>query len=245
MFSLNGKTALVTGATGGLGHAIAKKLHAAGAVVVISGTRENILQELASELKERVHVVPANLKDTQSVLALYAKSEELTGGVNILVCNAGVTRDNLLIRMSEEEWDDVITVNLKSAFLLGREAMKAMTKRRAGRIINISSVVGESGNFGQANYSASKAGLIGLTKSMALEGAPRGVTANCIAPGFIKTPMTDAIRDDIKEKILTKIPLGVFGEPDDIANAALFLASDEAKLITGHTIDVNGGMYMR
>ncbi|MFI4983670.1 MAG: 3-oxoacyl-[acyl-carrier-protein] reductase [Rickettsiales bacterium] len=245
MFSLTGKNALVTGATGGLGHAIARKLHAAGATVVISGTRENVLQELAAEFKERVHIATANLKESQSVLSLYAKAEELTGGLNILVCNAGVTRDNLMIRMSEEEWDEVITVNLKSAFLLGREAMKAMTKRRQGRIINIASVVGESGNFGQANYSASKAGMIGMTKSMALEGASRGVTANCIAPGFIKTPMTDAIRDDIKEKILAKIPVGIFGEPDDVANAALFLASDEARLITGHTIDVNGGMYMR
>lgn len=245
MLSLQGKNALVTGATGGLGHAIARKFHEAGAAVVISGTRENVLQEMATELKERVHVVTANLKDPQSVLALYAKAEELTGGINILVCNAGVTRDNLMIRMSEEEWDEVLTVNLKSAFLLGREAMKAMTKRRYGRIINIASVVAESGNFGQANYAASKAGMIGMTKSMALEAATRGVTANCIAPGFIKTPMTDAIRDDIKEKILTKIPMGIFGEPEDIANAALFLASDGARLITGNTIDVNGGMYMR
>jgi len=245
MFSLNGKTALVTGATGGLGHAIARKFHAAGATVVLSGTRENVLQELATELKERVHIVTANLKETKSVLALYAKAEELTGGVNILVCNAGVTRDNLMIRMSEEEWDEVIAVNLKSAFLLGKEAMKAMTKRRFGRIINIASVVAQSGNFGQANYAASKAGMIGMTKSMALEAATRGVTANCIAPGFIKTAMTDVLNDEVKVKILAKVPMGIFGEPEDIANAALFLASDEARLITGHTIDVNGGMYMR
>lgn len=246
MFSLVGKNALVTGATGGLGHAIAKKLHQAGANVVISGTRENILQELATELKERVIVIPANLKNSEDIIGLYAKAEEKTGQIDIIVCNAGITRDNLLIRMSEQEFDEVINVNLKAVWLLNREAAKAMTKRRNGRIINISSVVGESGNFGQTNYAAAKAGIIGMTKSVALECATRGVTANCIAPGFIRTPMTDAIPENVvKEKILPKIPMGVMGEPEDIANAALFLASNEAKLITGHTIDVNAGMYMR
>lgn len=244
MFSLAGKNALVTGATGGIGHAIARKLHAAGATVVISGTRENVLNEFVAELKERVYAVPANLAESTSVEALFKKAEELTTQVDIVVCNAGITRDNLLIRMSEDEWDEIIKVNLKSVWLLNREAMKAMGKRRFGRIINISSVVGVTGNFGQCNYAASKAGIIGMTKSAALEGATRGVTANCIAPGFVATPMTDVIRDDIKEKIKTKIPMGVFGEPDDIAAAALYLASDEARYVTGQTLHVNGGMFM-
>jgi 3-oxoacyl-[acyl-carrier protein] reductase len=244
MFSLEGKKALVTGATGGIGNAIARVMHQAGATVVISGTRENILQELANDLKERVHVITSNLKDPSNVVSLYQKSEEVMGQVDILVCNAGITRDNLMIRMTDEEFDEVINVNLKSVFLLNREALKAMTKRRSGRIINISSVVGAMGNFGQTNYSAAKAGIIGMTKSVALEGATRGVTANCIAPGFIQTPMTDVIKDDIKEKIKTKIPMGLFGEPKDIAYAALYLASEEARLITGHTLHVNAGMYM-
>jgi 3-oxoacyl-[acyl-carrier protein] reductase len=246
MFSLVGKNALVTGATGGIGHAVAKKLHQAGATVIISGTRENVLQELAAELKERVIVIPANLKKSEDIINLFAQAEQQSGQVDIVVCNAGITRDNLLIRMSEDEFDEVIAVNLKAVWLLNREAAKVMTKRRSGRIINISSVVGESGNFGQTNYAAAKAGIIGMTKSVALECATRGVTANCIAPGFIRTPMTEAIPEKVvQEKILPKIPMGVMGEPDDIANAALFLASNEAKLITGHTIDVNAGMYMR
>ena len=246
MFSLVGKNALVTGATGGIGHAVAKKLHQAGATVIISGTRENVLQELAAELKERVIVIPANLKKSEDIINLFAQAEQQSGQVDIVVCNAGITRDNLLIRMSEEEFDEVIAVNLKAVWLLNREAAKVMTKRRSGRIINISSVVGESGNFGQTNYAAAKAGIIGMTKSVALECATRGVTANCVAPGFIRTPMTEAIPEKVvQEKLLPKIPMGVIGEPDDVANAALFLASNEAKLITGHTIDVNAGMYMR
>ena len=246
MFSLVGKNALVTGATGGIGHAVAKKLHQAGATVIISGTRENVLQELAAELKERVIVIPANLKKSEDIINLFAQAEQQSGQVDIVVCNAGITRDNLLIRMSEEEFDEVIAVNLKAVWLLNREAAKVMTKRRSGRIINISSVVGESGNFGQTNYAAAKAGIIGMTKSVALECATRGVTANCIAPGFIRTPMTEAIPEKVvQEKLLPKIPMGVIGEPDDVANAALFLASNEARLITGHTIDVNAGMYMR
>ncbi|MDF3047979.1 MAG: fabG [Candidatus Midichloriaceae bacterium] len=244
MFDLTGKVALITGATGGIGHMIATKMHEQGATVVISGTRTQLLDVLAAELKERVYVIPSNLKDPVATKELFAKAESVAGQVDILVCNAGITRDNLMIRMSDEEFDDVISVNLKSAFILSREALKAMSKRRSGRIIGISSVVGRSGNFGQTNYAASKAGLIGMIKSVALEGSSRGVTANCIAPGFITSPMTDAIKDEVKEKIKAKIPVGFFGEPNDIAATAVFLASNEARYITGAVIDVNGGMYM-
>jgi 3-oxoacyl-[acyl-carrier protein] reductase len=245
MFNFTGKSALITGATGGLGHGIAKALHEAGAKVILSGTREEILKTFANELGERAFIAPCNLKDTTDVANLFAKAEELAGGqIDILVCNAGVTKDNLLIRMSDEEFDEVIQVNLKSAWILNREAMKAMSKRRYGRIINISSIVGQSGNFGQTNYAASKAGLIGMSKSAALEGASRGVTVNCVSPGFIDTPMTDFIRDDIKEKIKAKIPMNSFGEPKDIAAAILYLASEEARYVTGHVMQVNGGMYM-
>lgn len=244
IFSLTEKNALVTGATGGLGFAIAKKLHAAGAKVILSGTRESVLEEHSKQIGDGCSYIVANLNDSASTNALFKNAEEKLGQIDILVCNAGVTKDNLLIRMSEEEFDDVIRVNLKSAFILNREAVKAMSKRRNGRIINIASVVALSGNFGQANYTASKAGLIGMTKTVALESASRGITANCIAPGFIVTPMTDVIRDEIKEKIKEKIPMKEFGSPEDIANAALFLASEEARYITGTTINVNGGMYL-
>lgn len=244
MFRLDGKVALVTGATGGIGHAVAKKFHEQGATVVISGTRAGVLEELAQELGERVFVVLANLKDASSTVGLFTKAEELASKVDILVCNAGITRDNLMLRMSDEEFDEVIQVNLKSAFLLNREAVKSMGKRRYGRIINLASVVGKMGNFGQTNYAASKAGLIGMTKSVARECATRGITANCIAPGFIATPMTDVIRDDIKEKIKTSIPMAAFGEPNDIASACVYLASEEARYVTGTVLDVNGGMYM-
>lgn len=244
MFRLDGKVALVTGATGGIGHEIARAFHAQGATVVISGTRESVLAEIVKELGSRVYAVPSNLKDPSSTVALFAKAEELASKVDIVVCNAGITRDNLLIRMSDEEFDEVIQVNLKSAFILNREAVKAMSKRRYGRIINIASVVGKMGNFGQANYAASKAGIIGMTKSVARECATRGITANCIAPGFVATPMTDVIRDDIKEKIKTSIPMASFGEPKDIAAAAVYLASEEARYVTGTVLDVNGGMYM-
>lgn len=244
MFSLEGKVAIVTGATGGIGHEIAKVFHAQGATVVISGTREAVLNELAGQLGDRVEVIPADLKNPESTVSLFTKAEEKLGKVDILVCNAGITRDNLMIRMSDADFDEVINVNLKSAFLLNREALKSMGKRRWGRIINISSVVGRSGNFGQTNYAASKSGLIGMTKSVALEGASRGITANCIAPGFIETPMTDVIRDDIKEKVRTKIPVGEFGKPHDIASAAAYLASEEARYMTGSVLDVNGGLYM-
>lgn len=244
MFNLQGKKALVTGATGGIGGAIAKKLHSAGATIIISGTKQDTLKNMEDELKERVHSIPANLGNPEEVSNLYKKADEISGGVDILVCNAGITKDTLLIRMSDEDWDKVINVNLKAAFILNREALKSMMKRRSGRIINITSVSGFTGNFGQANYVASKAGLIGLTKTVALEAAPRGITANCIAPGFIVTSMTEALNNDIQEKIKSRIPLDQFGEPDDIANAALFLASNEAKFITGTTLHVNGGMYM-
>lgn len=244
MFKLNGKAALITGATGGIGHEIARTMHAQGATVVITGTRTEVLNELAAELKERVHVLPSNLKDASATKELFAAAEGLTGQIDILVCNAGITRDNLMIRMSDEEFDEVIAVNLKSAFILSREALKAMSKRRSGRIIAISSIVGRSGNFGQTNYAASKAGLIGMIKSVALEGATRGITANCIAPGFIATPMTDVIKDEIKEKIKAKIPMACMGEPKDIAAAAVYLASEESRYVTGTVLDVNGGMYM-
>lgn len=244
MIDLKGKVALITGATGGIGNAIVRTFHAAGATVVISGTRESVLQEIASELKERVIVKAANLANSSEVIELYKSAEELAGQVDILVCNAGITKDNLVLRMSEDEWDNIINVNLKSAFLLNREALKAMSKRRYGRIINISSVVGVTGNFGQANYVASKAGLIGLTKTIALEGATRGITANCVAPGFIVSPMTNKLNESIQEKILTKIPMNHQGNPEDIAYSCLFLADEKAKYITGHTLHVNGGMYM-
>jgi 3-oxoacyl-[acyl-carrier protein] reductase len=244
MFNLSGKSALVTGATGGLGSEIAKVLHANGAQVVISGTRESILNELKEELKERVHAVTANLSDANSVIELYKKAEEVCSKIDILVCNAGITRDNLMIRMLDNEFDEVINVNLKAVFLLNREAMKAMIKRRSGRIINISSIVGETGNFGQTNYAAAKAGIIGMSKSAALEGASRGVTVNCIAPGFIDTPMTSVIKDEIKEKIKQKIPAADFGTPKDIAAGCLYLASDEARYVTGAVLNINGGMYM-
>lgn len=244
MLNLQGKKALITGATGGIGNAIAKKLHNAGATVIISGTKQSILKELESELKERVHVIPANLENPEEASNLYKKADEVSNGVDILICNAGMTKDTLMIRMTDADWDKVINVNLKAAFILNREALKSMMKKRAGKIINITSVSGFIGNFGQANYVASKAGLVGLTKTVALEGASRGITANCIAPGFIVTTMTNALSNDIQEKIKSRIPLDKFGTPDDIAHAALFLAADESNFITGHTLHVNGGMYM-
>ncbi len=244
MFRLDGKAALLTGATGGIGHEIARTLHSQGATVVITGTRTQALDELAKELKERVHVLASDLKNPAATKELFTSAEGVAGKIDILICNAGITRDNLMIRMSDEEFDEVIAVNLKSAFILCREALKAMGKRRYGRIVGIGSVVGRSGNFGQTNYAASKAGLIGMIKSVALEGASRGITANSIAPGFISTPMTDAIKDEIKEKVRAKIPVATFGEPKDIAIAALYLASEEAKYVTGAVLDVNGGLYM-
>lgn len=244
MFDLHGKNALVTGATGGIGAAIARALHAAGATVAISGTRAEKLEDLASELGERVHVVPANLSDRESVDALAKAAVEQMGSVDILVNNAGVTKDNLAMRMKDEEWDTVLQVNLESAFRLMKGVMRGMMKARWGRMINITSVVGVTGNPGQANYAASKAGMIGMSKSMAQEVASRGITVNCVAPGFIATPMTDALTDDQKSAITDGIPSGALGAPEDIAAAVLYLASAEAQYVTGQTLHVNGGLAM-
>lgn len=245
MFNLEGKRALVTGATGGLGEAIARKLHGAGAHVALSGTRAEKLESLAADLGDRCAVTPCNLSDSDAVDGLIKDAgEALGGGVDIFVSNAGLTRDGLLMRMKDEDWDLVQKVNLEAYFRLTRAALRHMMKSRWGRIIGVTSVVGVTGNPGQANYAASKAGMIGFTKSLAQEVASRGVTANCIAPGFIASPMTDVLTDAQKEAILSKIPAGVLGNAEDIANAALYLASDEAGYVTGQTLHVNGGMAM-
>lgn len=247
MFSLIGQKALITGASGGIGGSIARVLAHAGAEVVLSGTRQSALDEVAHSITSSggvAHTVIAHLDVMDSVEALFPRAEELLGQIDILVNNAGLTRDQLTIRMKDEDWDQVIAVNLTAGFKLCRAAVKSMTSRRYGRIINMASIVGVTGNMGQANYCASKAGLIGMTKAMALETATRGVTINAIAPGFIATPMTGAIPESVKEKILTKIPMQKMGTPDDIAAAALFLASQEAGYVTGMTLHVNGGMTM-
>jgi 3-oxoacyl-[acyl-carrier protein] reductase len=244
MFDLTGKTALVTGATGGIGNAIAKALHKQGATVAISGTRREVLDTLAGELKERVHVLPCNLSDKDEVEALVPASEKAMGQLDILVANAGITKDNLFVQLRDEDWDQVIDVNLTATFRLARAATKLMMRKRFGRIIGITSVVGVTGNAGQVNYVSSKAGLIGMMKSIGQEYARRNVTANCIAPGFIATAMTDALNDKQKEAILGKVPAGRLGSPDDIAAAAVYLASNEAAYVTGQTIHVNGGMAM-
>jgi 3-oxoacyl-[acyl-carrier protein] reductase len=245
MFSLNGKTALVTGASGGIGAAVAKALHDAGATVAISGTRAAVLEELKTALGgERVHVVPCNLSSPEDVEKLVPAAAEAMGGLDILVNNAGITRDGLAMRMKDEDWQAVLDVNLTSSFRLARAAMKLMMKKRWGRIVSVTSIVGVTGNPGQANYVASKAALIGLSKSLAQELATRNITVNCVAPGFIATPMTDALNDKQKEGILSKIPAGRMGSPEDIAAAVLYLASEEAGYVTGHTMHVNGGMAM-
>ncbi|RVU18822.1 3-oxoacyl-[acyl-carrier-protein] reductase [Methylobacterium oryzihabitans] len=244
MFDLSGRKALVTGATGGLGGAIARALHAQGAHVAVSGTRRDALDALAGELGERIHVVEANLSDTAAVEALVPAAEAALGGLDILVNNAGITRDNLFMRMKDEEWDAVIAVNLTAAFRLSRAAVKGMMRRRHGRIVNVGSVVGSTGNAGQGNYAAAKAGLVGLTKALAAEVASRKITVNCIAPGFIASPMTDALTDKQREGILGTVPMGRLGEGAEIAAAAVYLASDEAAYVTGHTLHVNGGMAM-
>jgi 3-oxoacyl-[acyl-carrier protein] reductase len=244
MFDLTGKNALVTGATGGLGQAIAKALHAQGATVALSGTRENVLQELADTLGERAHVLPCNLSDADAVDALPKAAAAAMGSMDILIANAGITRDQLLMRMKDDDWDAVIRVNLESYFRLTRAALRGMMKARWGRIVGITSVVGVTGNPGQTNYCASKAGMIGFSKSLAQEVASRGVTVNCIAPGFIASPMTDVLNDDQRNAILTKIPAGDLGSGDDIASAAVYLASQEANYVTGQTLHVNGGMAM-
>lgn len=244
MFSLEGKAALVTGATGGIGEAIARALHAQGATIAISGTRAEKLEALAADLGDRVFVTPANLSDRDAVDALLPTAEEKMGQVDILVNNAGITRDNLFMRMKDEEWDQVIEVNLTSGFRLCRAAIKGMMKRRTGRIIGVASVVGVTGNPGQTNYSAAKAGMIGMYKSLAREVASRNITVNTIAPGFIETAMTDVLNDKQKESILGSVPAGRLGTSEEIAAAATFLASTEAGYVTGQTIHVNGGMAM-
>lgn len=245
MFRLDDKKVLVTGATGGIGEAICRALLAQGAFVAMSGTNEEKLKKLQETLgAEQTAIFPCDLSDTNAVNVLFDSVEKEVGSVDILVNNAGITRDGLAMRMSDDDWDDVIAVNLSSAFRLSRAAVKAMIKRRYGRIVNISSVVGVMGNPGQANYVAAKAGLIGLTKSLALEVASRNITVNAIAPGFIRTPMTDVLNDQQKEAILMGIPSKKMGEPEDIAASVVFLASEDACYVTGHTLHVNGGLYM-
>jgi 3-oxoacyl-[acyl-carrier protein] reductase len=244
MFDLTGKGALVTGATGGIGWAIAEALHAQGAKVAISGTRAARLEELAAKLGSNVFVLPCDLRDRAAVAKLADEAEKALGQVDILVNNAGITRDNLFMRMKDEEWDDVILVNLTSVFVLTRGVLRGMMRRRYGRIVNIASISGVLGNPGQPNYAASKAGLVGMTKSLAREVASRGITANAIAPGFIATPMTAALTEKQVEAIAKAIPTQRFGKPEDIAAAAVFLASDEAGYVTGETVHVNGGMVM-
>ena len=244
MFDLSGKTALVTGATGGIGGAIARGLHAQGAHVVLSGTRENVLADIAGELGERTSIVAANLSDPASVDGLVGKAEEAAGQVDILVANAGITRDGLMLRMKDEDWEQVIKVNLESYFRLSRAALRGMMKRRFGRIIGITSVVGVTGNPGQANYAASKAGMIGFSKALAQEVASRNVTVNCVAPGFIESPMTDELKDAQRQAIMGKIPAGRLGSGADVAAACVYLASEEAAYMTGQTLHVNGGMAM-
>lgn len=245
MLDLSGKRALVTGATGGLGGAIARKLHAQGAHVAISGTRAEKLEALAGELGDRCVITPCNLSDADAVDNLVkTAAEALDGGVDILVSNAGLTRDGLLMRMKDDDWQTVIKVNLEAYYRLSKSCLRSMMKARFGRIIGVTSVVGVTGNPGQSNYAASKAGMIGFSKSLAQEVASRGVTVNCVAPGFIASPMTDVLPDAVKEAILGKIPAGALGNGDDIANAVAYLASNEAAYVTGQTLHVNGGMAM-
>ncbi len=244
MFDLTGKNALVTGASGGIGAEIARSLHAAGATVGLSGTRVDPLEALAQELGDRAHVLPCNLSDLDAVDALPKQAAEAMGSVDILVNNAGITRDNLFMRMSDDEWQSVLNVNLTATFRLCKGVMRGMMKARWGRIVNISSVVGATGNPGQANYVASKAGMVGMSKSLAYEVASRGITVNCVAPGFIQTAMTDKLNDDQKSAIMGQIPAGRMGSAGDIASGVLYLASDEAGYVTGTTLHINGGMAM-
>jgi 3-oxoacyl-[acyl-carrier protein] reductase len=244
MFDLSGKTALVTGASGGIGAAIASALHRQGATVTLSGTRREALDALAATLGDRVHVATADLSDRASVETLVPAAEAAMGTLDILVNNAGLTRDGLFLRMKDEDWDKVVAVNLTAGFILARAALRGMMKRRHGRIIAVTSVVGATGNPGQGNYAASKAGMVGMAKSLAQEVASRGITVNCIAPGFIATAMTADLNDKQKEAILGTIPMGRLGSGDDIAAAAVYLASTEAAYVTGQTLHVNGGMAM-
>lgn len=244
MFDLTGKCALVTGASGGIGEAVALALHSRGARVGLSGTRRERLEAVAAKLGSSAVILPCDLKDRAQVANLVPQAEEGLGRLDILVNNAGVTKDNLFMRMRDEEWDDVIAVNLTSAFILCRAALRNMMRQRSGRIINISSITGVMGNPGQGNYAASKAGLIGMTKALAREVASRGITANCIAPGFIETPMTHGLNQKQTEAIATAVPSGTMGKPEDIAAGVVFLASAEAGYITGETLHINGGMAM-
>ncbi|HYH22557.1 MAG TPA: 3-oxoacyl-[acyl-carrier-protein] reductase [Azospirillum sp.] len=244
MFDLTGKCALVTGASGGIGASIARALHAQGATVALSGTRVEPLEALAAELGERARVVPANLADAASTEQLIKDAEAAMGQVDILVNNAGLTRDQLAMRMKDEDWQTVLDVNLTAAFRLSRAALRGMMKRRWGRIVGITSIVGVTGNPGQANYAASKAGMIGMSKALAAEVASRNITVNCVAPGFITTAMTHALNDDQKGKLLSAIPAGRMGEPAEIAAGVVYLASEEAAYVTGQTLHINGGMAM-
>lgn len=244
MFNLEGQVALVTGASGGIGGSIARKLHAQGAHVIISGTNMTSLENLASELATRVTIEACNLQDDEAVTGLIDKSFALQNRLDILVCNAGVTKDNLSLRMSVEDFDTVMNINLRSTFILNKSAIKKMIRQKSGKIINISSIVGTTGNPGQANYTAAKAGMVAMSKSLALEVAARGVTVNCVAPGFIATAMTDKLPEETKTELTKKVPCGKLGSPDDIANGVVFLASNEANYITGQTLHINGGMAM-
>jgi 3-oxoacyl-[acyl-carrier protein] reductase len=244
MFDLTHKTALITGASGGIGAAIARGFHQQGATVALSGTRRDVLEQLSGELRDRAHVLPCNLAKVDEVEALVPKSEEVMGKLDILVANAGINKDNLLVQLRDEDWDEVVAINLTATFRLARAAVRGMMRRRFGRIIGITSVVGITGNPGQSNYTATKAGMVGLIKSIAAEYAKRGVTANCIAPGLIATAMTDRLNDKQREAILARVPAGRLGGGRDVAAAAVFLASDEAAYITGQTLHVNGGMAM-
>lgn len=244
MFDLTGKSALVTGASGGIGAAIAEVLHGAGATVAISGTRAGTLDAIKAKLGDRVHCLPCNLAEPTEVEKLVPAAEAAMGSLDILVNNAGITRDGLAMRMKDEDWQQVLDVNLTASFRLCRAAMRGMMKRRWGRIINVTSVVGVTGNPGQANYVASKAGIIGLTKSLAQELASRNITVNAVAPGFVATPMTDVLNEKQRESILARVPAGRLGNPSEIAAAALYLAAEEAAYVTGQTLHVNGGLAM-
>ena len=244
MFNLKGKTALITGASGGIGKSIAYKLKLSGARIILSGTRKEVLDDLATDLGGDVEVIIADLNDKESIISMAKKAEEYSGQIDILINNAGITSDGLLMRMKDEDWDRVINVNLTASMRLTRSLLRGMIKRRYGRIIFISSIVGYTGNAGQSNYAASKSGLIGLTKSIAAEVAARGITCNLIAPGFISTPMTDKLTEEQKNNIIKNIPVDRLGQPEDISSACIYLASDQSSFVTGTTLHINGGMGM-